>query len=588
MAYKFQIGAAKMSGSLEQEGNVDIEESGVLKIAGTTVIDASRNVSPALLKMPDVTSGKILVADGTSYQEVAVSGDVSIASSGAVTIADDAVGADQLASNAVVNASIASGAAIDMDKLDGGSLAASLTDLADGDLMYAGDITDSNNLKSITFGNLEDAIFGNVSSDATIAAGGALTIADDAVSLAKMAGLARGKFIVGDSSGNPSALALGTTAQFLVSDNDDAIWRTLSGDATLGADGALTIADDAVGADQLASNAVVNASVASGAAIAYSKMESVATGKVVVGNGSGVGAIVDISGDATLAGTGALTIANDAVITAKILDANVTLAKVQDVAANSLLIRNANSSGVLSELALATTEIMIGDGTGMVAAALSGDVSMSNTGAVSIGATKVTGAMLNNDVISAQTELASDGLAAADEFMISDAGTLKKIGVDNLFKDGPGLLTAAAINVAADHFMFLDNGATGDAKTESIVDLVSAMAGAGLTATNGVLSTDGGSVTDWGVGENRTLSEGFNYRAAAALVSNQDLQLPGAVAPSIGDVVHVKAPASLGEYDLTISCYAAQTVDGYTSIELETGGAAVSMVYIASGSWAIF
>jgi hypothetical protein len=35
-------------------------------------------------------------------------------------------------------------------------------------------------------------------------------IADDQVTLAKMAGLARGKVIIGDSGGNPSALALGT------------------------------------------------------------------------------------------------------------------------------------------------------------------------------------------------------------------------------------------------------------------------------------------------------------------------------------------------------------------------------------------
>ena len=96
-------------------------------------------------------------------------------------LANDAVGADELAANAVVNASIASNAAIDMDKLDGGSLASSLSDLAQGDLMYAGDVDDSNNLKSITFGNLEDAIFGNVSGDATIASGGALTIASNAV-----------------------------------------------------------------------------------------------------------------------------------------------------------------------------------------------------------------------------------------------------------------------------------------------------------------------------------------------------------------------------------------------------------------------
>ncbi len=39
-----------------------------------------------LLKMPDNTSGKILVGDGTSYQEVAVSGDATLASNGALTV----------------------------------------------------------------------------------------------------------------------------------------------------------------------------------------------------------------------------------------------------------------------------------------------------------------------------------------------------------------------------------------------------------------------------------------------------------------------------------------------------------------------
>ena len=62
--------------------------------------DASNNVSlqadltvGALLKMPDVTSGKVLVADGTSFQEVAVSGDATIASGGALTLANSGVSA---------------------------------------------------------------------------------------------------------------------------------------------------------------------------------------------------------------------------------------------------------------------------------------------------------------------------------------------------------------------------------------------------------------------------------------------------------------------------------------------------------------
>ena len=49
-------------------------------------------------------------------------------------------------------------------------------------------------------------------------------IADDAVTLDKMVGLARGKIIYGDSSGNPAALALGSNGQILKSDGTDISW----------------------------------------------------------------------------------------------------------------------------------------------------------------------------------------------------------------------------------------------------------------------------------------------------------------------------------------------------------------------------
>ena len=92
-------------------------------------------------------------------------------------LADDAIGAAELAADAVVNASIASGAAIDMDKLDGDSLASAITDFAQDDLVILSDTSDSGNLVKITTSNFEDAIFGNISGDVTLAAGGAATLA---------------------------------------------------------------------------------------------------------------------------------------------------------------------------------------------------------------------------------------------------------------------------------------------------------------------------------------------------------------------------------------------------------------------------
>jgi hypothetical protein len=49
-------------------------------------------------------------------------------------------------------------------------------------------------------------------------------VADNGVTLDKMAGLARGKIIYGDASGDPAALAVGSADQVLTSDGTDVSW----------------------------------------------------------------------------------------------------------------------------------------------------------------------------------------------------------------------------------------------------------------------------------------------------------------------------------------------------------------------------
>ena len=88
--------------------------------------------------------------------------------------------------------------------------------------------------------------------------------------------------------------------------------------------------------------------------------------------------------------------ANDAITSAKIADGAVANADLADMAANTVKVRDANSSGVPSDVALATTEILIGDGTGFTAAALSSDVTMTNAGAVTIADNAVTLAKLED------------------------------------------------------------------------------------------------------------------------------------------------------------------------------------------------
>ena len=57
-------------------------------------------------------------------------------------------------------------------------------------------------------------------------------IADNQVTLAKMAGLVRGKIIIGDASGDPSALTVGTADQVLTSNGTDAAWTDAAGGIT--------------------------------------------------------------------------------------------------------------------------------------------------------------------------------------------------------------------------------------------------------------------------------------------------------------------------------------------------------------------
>jgi hypothetical protein len=257
---------------------------------------------------------------------------------------------------------------------------------------------------------------------------------------------------------------------------------------------------------------------------------------------------------------------------------------------------------------------------------VSGDATIAAGGALTIAAGAVEEGMLNDNVISGQAELAHADIADEDEFLISDGGTLKRVGLDSLrdhyfgvvsgdatIADGGALtiaanavegsminsnaagdglayssnalqldlneLTAATVDVSADSIAIVD--ATDDSsKKESIADLVSAMAGAGLAASNGVLSVQSGDVRV--VDDGNSLSEGYNFYTGSAAKS---VQLPGS--PTVGDVVVVKA-GNLGDGNgLTVARQGSHTIDGLTEVKLESDYAAASFVYLEANNWGI-
>ena len=174
--------------------------------------------------------------------------------------------------------------------------------------------SDNGTEKKITFSNLEDAIFGNVSSDVTIAAGGAATIANDAVDNDKLANITRGSVKVGGASNAPTDLDAKGDGKILVGDGTDVASVAVSGDVTLANDGAVTIASDAVEGSMIHANAVDDSTLEQNgtqfrikdAGVDENKLNSSVAGGGLTGGGGSVLAVG--------AGTGVTVNANDIAI----------------------------------------------------------------------------------------------------------------------------------------------------------------------------------------------------------------------------------------------------------------------------------
>src|SRR3990167_9421940 len=392
-------------------------------ISNTELADLTRGsikvggVANAVTDRDAKTSGNILVGDGTDLLSVALSGDATLAASGAITVAADAITNTKLANmtRGTVKIGGTADAPTDLDAKTSGNI-------------LVGDGTD---LDSVA-----------MSGDATLASTGAITVAADAITNTKLADMTVGTVKIGGAANVPTDLAVGTSGQFLTSNGAGAAvtWTSLdtadavtiynetgstytkgtlvnlggfSGTAGItvtkadadanipathvvtadiltlasgtvegvktiaGFDTSLRIIGDLLylsgtvgdftasaptGADQLQQvvgivktvhattgeivfipgshqakklgtsfiqdGSIGNTQVGSAAAIDYSKLATLTSGNVLVGSAGNVATSVAMSGDATIVASGALTIANSAVTTAKINANAVTAPKL--------------------------------------------------------------------------------------------------------------------------------------------------------------------------------------------------------------------------------------------------------------------
>jgi hypothetical protein len=92
---------------------------------------------------------------------------------------------------------------------------------------------------------------------------------------------------------------------------------------------------------------IVNADISASAAIAYSKLASLTSGNLLVGNGSNVATSVAMSGDVTITNAGVTAIASGVIVDADIsASAEIAVSKLADGAARQLLQTDSAGTGV--------------------------------------------------------------------------------------------------------------------------------------------------------------------------------------------------------------------------------------------------
>ena len=124
-------------------------------------------------------------------------------------------------------------------------------------------------------------------------------------------------------------------------------------------------------------SAVTNAKISTTAAIALSKLEGGTSGEVIVASSSGVQTAVSLTGDVTVTDAGVTAIGADKVLTANVLDANVTTAKIADDAITTAKI----ADDAITSAKLADTDVTAGAYTSAdITVDAQGRVTAANTG----------------------------------------------------------------------------------------------------------------------------------------------------------------------------------------------------------------
>ena len=218
-----------------------IDINGAVDISGNTTVGGDLTVTGDDITMGTNTAGMLLVADGTNFNPVAISGDVTMASSGAVTIAATSVENSMLAGSiadsklsTITTADKVSGAAV---QIDGATDGTSIT-VADADKLL---IDDGGTTKYITASQLNTYTSASVAADNISTGDAAITIATSSgnITIDAQASDADIIFKGTDSSSDITALTLDMSAAGAATFNDKIIATELDISGDVDIDGTL-------------------------------------------------------------------------------------------------------------------------------------------------------------------------------------------------------------------------------------------------------------------------------------------------------------------------------------------------------------
>ena len=575
MAYKFQVGEATLSGSTKFEQQLDA--AGGIKLSGisdTAVAVASDSIlfydSDGSMKrdtIADFTSGIANASAGLAAQSGQIgvnSGDgLKINGSNELVVEPADFAGTGLEDDGSDNLRIAAAAAgLGLSGGGGSALALDFSELTDeaiasGDRFAFRDATDDG-MHADTVDDLASLFAGD-----GLAASSAVMSLDIANLSTDMTGdVADGDHFAIDDGGTLKKVDFSVVR--------DAVFADVSGDATVAAGGALTIAADSVEGTMLNTNA------ADGSTMELSS-DSLSVLKVpnALSQGEGIAAFsFDGSGTATVAlsasvggeglayGSGVLK-----------LDMNELTAAAVSVANDSIAIIDADDSNASKKESIADLMTAVA-GSGLAA----------SSGVLSVGVDD-TGIEIDSDALRLKdsgvvTAKIADAAVTAAKIATAVAGDGLSGGGGSALALDLNELTAATVAVGADSIAIIDAD-DNSSKKESIADLMTAVAGTGLTAASGVLNA----ALDVALkADGDTLAAGMNYMADMSSDGEDVLTLPAS--PSVGDVVHVKAPSDCSQArTVRIDRAGSQTIDGLNSVTIESPFGAVSMVYVASNLW---